>query len=192
MIKRRNYIWLAPLALLVTFPLWRQPVGMFLAPRIPQESPRKAVDNKRQNFTMQTVRILQSKNGEVSTEIRATRAFTTDTPDEYRLEMVDADLYNARGEPTNITAEQGVYNGTSQQLTLIDNVVIFKQSNEQRLFTDLLYYDEGKQLVYCPNATRLVGKDVEIAGTGLTYQMALGTYELGGRVHCLLQGSITP
>jgi len=191
MIKRRNYIWLVPLTLIVTFPLWRIPAGAFLAPRVTYETHREN-DDKRQNFTMQNVRILQNKNGRVSAEIRAKTAFTTETPEEYRMETVNADIYNAKGEPTNISAEQGIFNGASQQLTLLDNVVIVKENDDQHLYTDLLYYDDSKKLVYCPNATRIEGKDVRIDGTGLTHDMVKGTYELGGRVHCLLKGSISP
>ncbi|SHO42923.1 LPS export ABC transporter periplasmic protein LptC [Desulfopila aestuarii] len=191
MIKRRNYIWLVPLSLIVTFPVWRIPVASFLTPRVTYEPPRTE-DPKRQNFKMETVRILQNKNGKISAEIRAERAFTTDNPDEYSLEIVDGDIYNTKGEVTNITARQGVFNGASQQLTLIDNVVIAKESDNQHLYTDLLYYDDTKKLVFCPNKVLIEGQDASITGTGLSHDIAKGTYDLGGRVFCNTQGSISP
>lgn len=190
MIKRRNLIWLVPLSFIATFPAWRIPVGNFLTPRATDEAPQTQ-DAKRQNFNMETVRILQNKNGAVTAEIRAQRAFTTDNPDEYSLEFVDGDLYNTKGESTNITARQGIFNGTSQQLTLMDNVVIVKESDNQRLYTDLLYYDDKRQTVYCPNQTRMEGQDVTINGRGLTHDIVKGTYDLEGRVLCVIKGSIS-
>ena len=191
MIKRRNYIWLVPLTLIATFPIWRIPVTSFLTPRVTHEPPRTE-DPKRQNFKMEKVRILQSKNGMISAEIRAERAFTTDNPDEYALENVDGDIYNDKGELTNVTARQGVFNGTSQQLTLIDNVVIAKESENQHLYTDLLYYDDTRKLIYCPDAIRIEGKDGTITGNGLSHDIVKGTYDLGGRVFCSTHGSISP
>jgi len=191
MIKRRNYIWLVPLSLIVTFPAWRIPVASFLTPRVTQEPPRTE-NLKRQNFKMETVRILQNKDGLMSAEIRAERAFTTDNPDEYALENVDGDIYNTKGERTNVTARQGIFNGASQQLTLIDNVVIAKESDNQHLYTDLLYYDDTRKLIYCPDKVRIEGKEGTISGTNLSHDITKGTYDLGGRVRASSQGSISP
>lgn len=191
MIRRRNLIWLVPLTLLVTFPLWRIPVAGFLTPRHSDEQPREG-NGEKQNFNMTKVTILQTRNGQATATIRAARAATSATPDEYTLEEVDADLFNSKGEPTSITARQGIFNGASQQLTLLDEVVIIKESDGQKLFTDLLYYDDRQQLVYCPGETHIEGSDAAVDGTGLTHDMAAGTYELGGRVRCVISGSITP
>lgn len=189
MIQRRNYIWLVPLALFVTFPAWRIPVGNFLTPRVTYENPRNT-DPKSQNFNMETVRILQNKDGRITAEVRAQQAFTTGVPNEYALNNVDADLYNAAGEPTVVVADKGIFNGDSQQLTLMNNVIITKPSDDQRLYTELLHYDDRKQLVKSPGPTRIVGKSFEITGTGLNHDIVRGTYDLGGRVHCLIIGSI--
>jgi len=191
MIKRRNYIWLVPLTLIVTFPAWRIPVAAFLTPRISYEKEPTGT-GKSQNFSMENVSILQNKNGMVTAEIRAEKAFTTKVPNEYTLERVDADLYNAEGEPTRVVARRGTYDGTDMQLTLREDVVITKESENQRLYTELLHYDDKKQVVSCPDKTRIEGKDIVISGTGLDHDIARGTYELGGRVLCTIKGSIAP
>ncbi|MBU3983803.1 MAG: hypothetical protein KJ985_10115, partial [Proteobacteria bacterium] len=57
-INSRNFIWLVPFALLLTFPLWRIPLTAFLAPR---GGYNPALAENRQNahdFTMNTVHIL--------------------------------------------------------------------------------------------------------------------------------------
>lgn len=192
MIKRRNFIWLIPLALVTTFPIWRIPVGTFLTPRVDYDVPATQGVEKRQNFNMETVKILQSKNGKVTAEIRAKNAFTTDTPNEYILDKVTADLFNNEGDPTNVVALRGIFNGSTQHLTLMDNVIITKASANQRLYTDLLYYDDSKRLVNCPGKTRMEGDGIEVTGTGLDYDIQQGMYQLGGRVLCITEGSISP
>ncbi len=191
-IKRRNFIWLIPLALITTFPAWRIPVGKFLTPRSEHDYSVAKTSGDAQNFNLETVKILQSKNGKITAEIHAKKAFTTETPDEYALAEVDAVLYNNEGEPTNVEAKRGVFNGTSQQLTLMDDVVIIKVSEEQRLYTDLLHYDDETRRVHCPGETHIKGQDIDITGTGLKYDIERGFYELGGRVTCITKGSISP
>lgn len=188
-IKQRNLVWLIPLALITTFPAWRIPVGDFLTPRSEQDYSVAKTAGDKQNFNLETVRILQSKSGRITAEIHAKNAFTTEKADEYSLSDVDAVLYNDSGDPTNVKAKSGMFNSESQHLTLTDDVVIIKVVEDQRLYTDLLHYDDATRRVDCPGKTRIVGKDVEITGTGLKYDIARGFYELGGRVNCLLKGS---
>lgn len=191
MIRRRNLIWLVPFSLIATFPAWKGPIASFLTPRFTEEVAAQE-DGRRQKFQMEEVTILQNKDSRITAEIRADRAFTTDTPNEYMLEEVDADLYNQSGEPTRITAREGLFAGDSQHLTLTDDVVIVKESDNQRLFTDLLLYDDKNQMVRCPEKTRIEGDRVTIDGTGLVHDMVQGTYELGGRVFCVIEGSLAP
>ncbi len=192
MIKRRNLIWLIPLFLMVTFPVWKIPVGNFLTPRVTYDKIDTKRDLEAQNFNMETVRILQSKNGKITAEIHSKSAFTTEKPNEYILDKVNADLFNNEGQATNVVAERGIFNGATQHLTLMDNVVITKPSAEQRLFTDLFYYDDKNRKVNCPGKTRIKGETIEVTGTSLDYDVELGYYEMGGRVLCLIEGSISP
>lgn len=192
MIKRRNLIWLIPLVFIITFPVWRIPAARFLAPRSQSDYSTAKTAGDRQDFTMEKVKILQSKSGRVTAEIRAQKAFTTAKPDEYILGTVEATLLNDRGESTFVTADSGIFDGASQKLTLKDNVVITRSSGNQQLFTELLYYEDSRRLVNCPGKTRLIGKDIEITGTGLDYDVEKGVYQLGGRVLCLISGSISP
>jgi hypothetical protein len=100
MIKRRNLIWLIPLAFIITFPAWRIPAARFLTPRSGSDYSAARTAGDRQDFTMETVKILQSKSGRTTAEIRAQKAFTTQKPDEYILDTVEATLLNNKGEPT--------------------------------------------------------------------------------------------
>jgi LPS export ABC transporter protein LptC len=192
MINQRNSIWLIPLALLITFPLWRLPLGAFLTPRGGYDPAYANLDADTHNFTMDKVRIQQIHSGKKSAEIRAESARTGDKPDEYIMTKVDTDVYDNEGEITNITADRGIYNVETKQLTLIDNVVILKSKDQQSLYTDLLYYDDEKRTVWCPVPTRMVAEDAEIRGGNLRYEVESGQYEIGGRVHCLIEGFSQP
>jgi len=142
MISQRNLLWLVPLALLVTFPLWRIPLAAFLTPRGGYDPAYANVDTETHNFTMDKIRVQQIHSGKKSAEIRAENARTGDKPDEYVMTKVDTDVFDQNGAITNITADRGLYNIETKQLTLIDNVVINKTKDKQSLYTDLLYYDD--------------------------------------------------
>lgn len=191
-IKRRNYIWLVPLVLLVSFPIWRIPVGKFLTPRGGYDPSYANVQTDIHNFTMKTVHIFQHKNGRKSAIVRAATAYTGEKPNEYILENVDADIFNPVGDITNIVAKRGIFNTLTELLTLMDDVVVDKKVDDQQLYTDLLYYDGKLRTVNCPGTTRLLGKDVEINGSSLDYGIDKGHYEIGGRVHCIIDGFSAP
>lgn len=192
MIKRRNFIWLVPLLLMLTFPAWRIPVGNFLTPRGGYDPEYGNIDKDAHNFAMETVKITQSKNGRITAEIRAASAASTETPNEYLLEMVDADIFSRRKETTNIVAQSGLFNTETKILTLTEDVVVHKIKDSQKLFTDLLYYDDNQQTVHCPGKTKLTGKGIEVNGTSLDYDIERGHYDIGGRVLCLIFQEVTP
>ena len=192
MIKRRNFIWLVPLALMLTFPAWRIPVGSFLTPRGGYDPEYGNIDKDTHNFAMETVKITQSKDGRITAEIRAATAASTEVPNEYRLEIVDADIFNRRKEITNVVAKSGLFNTETKLLTLTEDVVVHKVADGQKLFTDLLYYDDNLQTVHCPGKTKLTGKDIEVNGTSLDYDIEKGHYDIGGRVLCIIQQEVTP
>ncbi|WP_136796130.1 MULTISPECIES: LPS export ABC transporter periplasmic protein LptC [Desulfosediminicola] len=191
MIKRRNLIWLVPLALIFSFPAWKIPVGNFLTPRGGADSESIPGKEQSQNFNMEQVKIVQSKNGRITAEIRAVSAFTTEKTGEYMLDKVDADIFNESGDITNVVAKRGIFDGQSEVLTLMDDVVITKQKDDQNLYTDLFYYNDKDQTVHCPGPTRIEGEGIQVDGTSFDYDMAEGYYEMEGRVLCLIEGSIS-
>lgn len=188
----RNTIWLIPLLIIVSFPLWSVPVGNFLSPRsgIDPEPSRQQPDTY--NFNMDTVQILQNQKGKKTALIRADKAHTGEDPDVLVMETVDADLFDEQDNITNIVAKAGEYSTTSKILTLTNDVVINKTQDQQFLYTDLLIYNSGQRTVTCPDAIRLEGKNIRIDGGSLDYDIADGTYVIGKRVHCVIDGFIQP
>jgi len=189
---RRNIIWLVPLCFIVTFPFWSIPVGNFLSPRGGFDNGPKNQAPESNNFNMDRVQILQNQKGEKTALIRAQKAHTGEDPNLLIMEEVNADIYDREGNITTIVAKTGKYSMTSKILTLIDQVVIDKSRDKQRLYTDLLFYDSGKRTVDCPGKTRLEGDKVTIDGGSLHYDIQEGRYVIGKGVDCTISGFIEP
>jgi LPS export ABC transporter protein LptC len=188
MITRRNSIWLVPLILFLTFPVWRIPVAAFLAPRggyDPEFANRKADEH---NFVIDNADIMQIEMGQKTADIKAEKALTGKQPNDFILETVDADIFSENGERTNITARNGLYNTVSRQLTLSDDVVVIREKDNYRLYTDLLNYFDDIKKVVCPGKTNVIGDGVEISGGSMSYYIRNRTYNVGGRVHTVIQG----
>lgn len=188
----RNTIWLVPLLIIVTYPLWSVPVGTFLSPRgsVTPTPNQQQPDNH--DFNMDTVQILQNQKGQKTALIRSRKAHTGANPNVVVMEFVNADLFDAKGNITKIIANTGKYSITSKVLTLIDDVVINRTQDKQFLYTNLLIYDSEKLTVKCPGKIRLEGKNIEIDGGSLDYDVTSETYVIGKRVHCVINGFIKP
>ena len=188
----RNQVWLIPLLLLLTYPLWSIPVGKFLTPRggIPSRTVGKKANQH--NFQMESVKILQNQNGKKTALIRAKSAHTGDNPDILVLETVDADIFDEEGNVTHIISKTGKYNIKTKTLTLEGNVRVNKIRDKQFLYTDLLHYDSDKRTVNCPGKTKLIGENVTIDGGSLNYNINSSQYDIGGRVFVDLDGFSAP
>ncbi len=190
--SHRNTIWLVPLLIIITYPLWSLPVGTFLSPKGSFDPPPNKQQPDTHNFNMDTVQILQNQKGEKTALIRARKAHTGEDSDILVMEFVNADLFDEEGNITKIIANTGQYNTTSKILTLTDDVVINKTLDEQFLYTNLLIYNSEKRTVNCPGKIRLEGKNIEIDGGSLDYDITSVTYVIGKRVHCVIQGFVKP
>lgn len=188
-LNRRNLVWLIPVLLIATFPLWRLPVGSFLAPRTTEDSTITTAEEDLHNFVMQKVIITQNQAGKKTAEIRSWQAYTGDKPDEYVLVSVDADLFDDQGNRVNIKAETGVYNTQTKHLILSNNVVVDRIAENQQLYTDLLNYYDDKRIIDSPAATTMVAENARINGSSLHYDIVTGQYQIGGRVYCVLADS---
>lgn len=187
MIRSRNLLWLVPLVLLLTFPLWKIPVASFLAPRGGLEKSSTAMHVKGYNFSMTGIQILQSEQNQETARIRAAMARSTSTPNVYVLEQVDADLIDDDGGITQVLAETGSFDVDDKHLELSNNVVINNRVENYTMKTDLLYYNGNDRTVHCPGRSVLQGNGISITGTSLHHDMNTGAYTIGGRVYCTLQ-----
>ena len=186
MINSRNLLWLLPLTLIVTFPLWKVPIASFLAPRGGLEESTATAPVQGYNFSMTGIHILQSEQNIETARIRAALAQSTSIPNVYVLEQVDADLIDDNGGITQVLAEAGRFDVDNKHLELSDNVVINNRVENYTMKTDLLYYDGHDRTVHCPGKSVLQGNGITITGSSLHHDMNTGAYKIGGRVYCTL------
>lgn len=188
----KNAIWLVPLLIIISFPIWSIPVGKFLSPRGGLDQYSANLEDQMHNFKMDKVQILQNQMGKTTALIKATHAQTTDNPDILEMTLVDADLYDEADNITKIIARKGTYNTITKLLTLTDDVIVNKTVDSQVLYTDLLLYHTEERTVQCPGKTRLEGDEVRIDGGSLNYDIKSQTYLIENGVVCELNGFITP
>jgi len=185
-LSRRNAVWLVPLALAAAYPLWYGVLAGFLAPRGGFDPSDVKTEKESYIFRLKMPVIFEYKDGRQSTVIRAQTGYSTEKPDEYVLEAVDADIFNDHGDITHIAAKKGIFHSSEKLLTLTDNVIIEKKGDNQRLYSDLLHYDDKKQTVTCPGPTRLVSDSIEVTGSSFFYDVGAKRSEIGGRVNSLI------
>lgn len=192
MITRRNLIWLIPLALFVSYPLWRIPATTFLTPRGGYDASLADRKLDTHNFDLEEVRISQSEDGQTTLEIVAKRAYIGKKKDEFLLDEVDAVIIAQNGEQTFISARHGILDKPQSILTLIDEVVVMKPLDKFELYTDKLIYNETTKIAVSPGKTQILGEKIDITGNGLTFNALTKAYDLGGRVRCKLANFSKP
>lgn len=192
MMTRRNLVWLIPLCLFLTFPLWRIPAASFLTPRGGYDASLAERKLDVHKFNMEQVHVTQSELGKTTLEIVAERAYTGKTDNEFEMETVDAVITSASGEQTFVTARKGILDKQSSILTLIEEVVVMKPKDKFELYTDLLIYNDKSHIAHSPGKTQVIGEKIEISGNNLIFNTLTEAYDLGGRVRCKLTNFSSP
>lgn len=188
--NRRNTVWLIPLLAIITFPLWKIPVGAFLSPRGEIQSQTQQDQQPASNsLSMKDLVIYKYQGEKQDTVIRSHRAYSGEDPNLIFFDKVDADVFGTDGEVTNITSQQGEYNQKSQILVLIKDVVANKSINSQKLLTDRMNYNSVTEIAHAPGKTTIISPDAEIIGGNFTYDVKTGTYTMEKRVNTLIQSS---
>lgn len=187
MITRRNTLWLIPLLLILTFPIWKHPVGSFLTPRGHYDIANFKTTKRTNKFTLESVIIMQSGENKKNSNIRAEKAINTG-PNRYALFNVDADIINEKGNTISIIAETGVYNSLKRKLQLRKNVVITNLEDGSVMTSDLVHYNEKTRIVFSPGPAEFTGDGIFIKGSTFRHSVDRGVYKIGGRVFCRLEG----
>ncbi|MGV1098151.1 LPS export ABC transporter periplasmic protein LptC [Thiovibrio sp. JS02] len=181
----RNILWLLPLSLLLLWPLWRGPVGRFLAPA--DMLAKAGGDNGKkeaqagQSFSMEGVSFLQQKNGVRDWQIEAARLHTGEDPDKMRLERVEAEVFQGERRKFRIVGKEGEYNSKQKLLTLKKDVQVHSEDGFLVL-AEVLNYDDTTRNIWTRSPIRITGRNMDVRGRGLVYDMDEESYEVSGRV----------
>jgi LPS export ABC transporter protein LptC len=179
----RNLLWIIPLGLLASSPLWKGHVAAFLAPRGGYDATvAEAYTRQSQNFIMDNITITLSNNGRVEWRIKAERAFTGKSDREIGMIEVEA-LYTSKGkDPVTISSNRGTYFMDDRHLILIDNVVLDKPAKHEALYTDLLHYYDATKMVISPVDVDIQGPDFDLQAGRMDYDLSSDAYDFNDRV----------
>ncbi|GBE12017.1 lipopolysaccharide-assembly, LptC-related [bacterium BMS3Abin13] len=184
-INRRNLLWLVPLFLFLSSPVWEPPVASFLKPRGGYNAGQERASGKQaQDFVMDALTLTMSSKGRIEWVIKASRAFTGKRG--RMIDMIDVDaVYTGAGrDRIYIASKRGQYNIDRQHLILQDNVRVRKPLEKQELYTDLLhYYDRTKQVI-CPGDVKIKGPDFSIQAGHMKYDLLSHAYDFSKGVVC--------
>jgi len=181
--KPRDLLWVIPLALFITSPVWKPYLADFLKPRGDFEENKAIVHiQSSQHFQMETVAITLTSNGEEEWVINATRAQTGKTDRIILMEEVDAKYIGKNKTPTNITSNKGQYFIDDRHLILIDDVVITRPLSKEVMYTDLLHYYDATKMAVSPGDVQLLGPNFMLEGGRMDYDLSTDGYDFSERV----------
>ncbi len=187
MIKNpRNLLWLIPLLLFLTSPIWEPKAASFLRPRGTFDGVKiknNPTDNS-QKFTMDSLTITMSSNGRVDWVINAKQAFTGKSDKEINMIDVNA-IYTAKDDTlTNITSNKGIYIVDQRHLSLMEKVIIDKPAEQQKMFTELLHYFDATKMAVSPGDVKIKSPKFTIRAGRMDYDLSSDAYDLSDRVLC--------
>lgn len=189
MIKNpRNLLWLLPLPLFITYPLWQPPLSAFLAPRggynLKLVQPQD--ESPMQNFVMDAVVITMTSEGKEEWLIDADRAYTTGNEHELVMETVSAMYIGADRDPVNIESRRGTYFINQRHLILVDHVKVTKPTKNQVLLSDRLEYDDADKMLVSPGKVTIDTPNMRLHAGRMDYDFATEGFEFSDRVKVTL------
>ena len=180
----RNLLWMLPLLLFVTYPLWQPPLGAFLAPR-GGYNPKLAQPQEEtplQNFLMESVAITMTSNGMDEWQIDAERAYTGEREHEIEMETISAMYIGKEKEPINIDSRKGVYLIDKRHLVLTEHVKVSKPTKQQVLLSERLEYDDADKMLVSPGKVSIQAPGMRLDAGRMDYDFSTEGYDFSNRV----------
>lgn len=177
----RNLLWIVPLALLLTSPVWKPGVEEFLSPHGNlRVKTGNSVPDK--SFVLTDVQLSRYENGQADMVLHAARVQSGSRGmDSLLLSKVDVLLFDKGRERAHITGGEGSYDGDKQILTMVEDVAVIVK-NRYELRADALRYLIPYKTIKTAADIFFKSKDFTVRGTGMSYNLASGAYRVGGRV----------
>ena len=184
----RNLLWIIPLAVLLSLPLWKPLAVDFLSPdrgKIIRPVPSLTNTRALTSTEMDGVHFEQSKNGIREWLLTATRLYSTENDSNMELEDVSARFFGSTGNnrETDIRSQKARYNTETKQLILKGNVLVQNQKGYE-MRTESLEYVAADKKIRTTSAVNVKGSNIEVSGNRLLYDTVTGDYSLEGNVVC--------
>ena len=180
----RNLLWMLPLLLFATSPLWQPSVSAFLAPR-GGYNPKLAQpqdESPMQNFVMDSVAITKTTKGKEEWQIDAERAYTGEQDHEIEIEQVGAMYIGAEKEPINIESRKGTYLIDKRHLVLTDHVKVVKPTQNQVMLSERLEYDDVSKMLVSPGKVFIQAPDMKLNAGRMDYDFSTEGFDFTNRV----------
>ena len=184
----RNLLWIIPLAVVLTLPLWKPLAKDILSPAKRQSAAAalsfaaKAVERR---SSMNGVEFEQSRNGKREWRLSADHLLSAENDPDMQLEEVRGVFFGVgKGEDeTRIRSRQGTYNTATRQITLAGDIVI-EDAGGYEMRTDSLSYSAKEKTMRSTAPVIIRGSNIEVRGSRLLYDIGAGKYLLEGNVVC--------
>lgn len=187
MIKNpRNFLWLVPLFLFLTSPIWEPKAASFLKPRGTFDTIALKNNDQEisQNFMMDSLTLTMTTMGRVDWVIHAKRAFTGKNDREIEMIGIDAKYTAKDNTLSHITSDRATYLVDTRHLSLIDNVIIRKPLQQQEMYTDLLNYYDATKMAVSPGDVEIKAPGFSIRAGRMDYDLSSDAYDLSNHVIC--------
>jgi LPS export ABC transporter protein LptC len=184
----RNLLWIAPLAALLTLPLWKPLAADILSPvRKGTESPGTALTSKHalSASEMNGVQFEQSRNGLKEWLMTAGRLYSTESDSSLQFEDVKGSFFGVAGEKdeTRIRSQKAGYDEDTGKITLLGKVVI-QNDKGYEIRTESLEYLVAEKKIRSTSAVSINGGNFEVSGNRLLYDTRKRDFRLEGNVVC--------
>lgn len=189
MISGRNLLWILPLLLLATYPVWQPVTADLLKPRtVSGGRPEQIAGGEpgSSKIDMGEVELSQQVNGAKEWRLHAVHLVSSAADTLFDLEEVRVLFYGDQGEttePVTITGDRGRYDTQAQILTLADNVEV-KTADGKVMRTQHLRYLTGLRILKASAGVHMAGANFDVRGNNLTYNLAAKSYTVAGGVFC--------
>jgi LPS export ABC transporter protein LptC len=178
---KRNFIWLLPLLVIISGPLWWSTIGDLLKPQYTFDTPAPPSSTQLKIFVMEEVHLVQTRDGRDEFVLKAAKVNSGIHEDVLELEKVEVRLVDGDGRPTILTGGEAFYQTDQQIITIIDNVRV-QTPDGQEMRTEALRYLTKYRKVKTAENVWLAGEKVRIVGGNMFYDLVDGNFRVGGGV----------
>lgn len=179
----KNILWLLPLLLFVSWPLWGSLLTTFLTVSDDFKLPATAANTRINTFAMDDIVFTQHNKGVQELQITVQNLHTSNDENRLHMKQVKVTAYSNQQQTLHITSISGLYDTIEQVVTLTDNVQVVTRQGYKIFSQRLYFFDKQNKVTTTDHVQIIIGTNIEIRGTGMMYDMTTGAYWIGGRVY---------
>lgn len=177
----RNLLWMLPVAVVLSAPLWWGVAADFFSPHSNLAGERAESLQRPQTFVMDDVLLRQHNNGVEEWNIRSKHVSSSNGGETLLFEGVIADLLRDGVALFHIVGKAGRYEQEKKRLGLAGDVKV-EHWKGAVLYTEQLYFLDRVAKVMTDAPVRMIGDGMVVRGNGFEYDLNSGTYNVAGRV----------